>query len=165
MKRPHLDLENMPDWCQFYIVMLLLCVHLLSIKIAVGIWGLTPSVYMVWLSLGIILWKGYDKKVKPKDKSLLYLIAVFFSSGTITVTNLSLEELQEMIGKIPISDYAYIKVMSNFFGWVFLPTFAIKLTNLAKNEETKLRPSRYRNNRSFYKKSAMKKARRQQRPM
>ena len=127
--------------------------------------GLTLLVYMVWLLVGIILWKGYDKKVKPKDKSLLYIIAVFFSSGTITVTNLSLEELKEMIGEIPISDYAYIKVMSNFFGWVFLPTFAIKLTNLAKNEETKLRPSRYRNNRSFYKKAAMKNARQQQHPM
>ena len=100
-----------------------------------------------------------------KDKSLLYIIAVFFSSGTITVTNLSLEELKEMIGEIPISDYAYIKLMSNLFGWVFLPTFAIKLTNLAKNEETKLRPSRYRNNRSFYKKAAMKNARQQQHPM
>ena len=165
MKRPHLDLENMPDWCQFYIVMLLLCVHLLSITIAVGIWGLTPSVYMVWLLVGIILWKGYDKKVNPKDKSLLYIIAIFFSSGLITVTNLSLDELQEMVGEIPIFNYAYIKLISNLVGLAFLPIFAMELANIVKNKDTKLRPSRYRNNRSFYKKSAMKKARRQQRPM
>ena len=165
MKRPHLDLENMSEFMQYFIAMILVAGYIFIIAMVAQIYGLTLLFYMVWLLVGIILWKGYDKKVKPKDKSLLYIIAVFFSSGTITVTNLSLEELQEMIGEIPISDYAYIKVMSNFFGWVFLPTFAIKLTNLAKNEETKLRPSRYRNNHSFYKKSAMKKAMRQQRPM
>ncbi len=165
MKRPHLDLENMSEFMQYFIAMILVAGYIFIIAMVAQIYGLTLLFYMVWLLVGIILWKGYDKKVKPKDKSLLYIIAVFFSSGTITVTNLSLEELKEMIGEIPISDYAYIKVMSNFFGWVFLPTFAIKLTNLAKNEETKLRPSRYRNNRSFYKKAAMKKARRQQHPM
>ena len=159
MKRPHLDLENMSEFMQYFIAMILVAVYIFIIAMVAQIYGLTLLFYMVWLLVGIMLWNYYAKKVKPKDKSLLYII------GLITVTNLSLEELQEMVGEIPIFNYAYIKLISNLVGLAFLPIFAMELANIVKNKDTKLRPSRYRNNRSFYKKSAIKKARRQQHPM
>ena len=165
MKRPHLDLENMSEFMQYFIAMILVAVYIFIIAMVAQIYGLTLLFYMVWLLVGIMLWNYYAKKVKPKDKSLLYIIAIFFSSGLITVTNLSLEELQEMVGEIPIFNYAYIKLISNLVGLAFLPIFAMELAHIGKNKDTKLRPSRYRNNRSFYKKSAIKKARRQQHPM
>ena len=83
MKRPHLDLENMSEFMQYFIAMILVAVYIFIIAMVAQIYGLTLLFYMVWLLVGIMLWNYYAKKVKPKDKSLLYIIAIFFSSGLI----------------------------------------------------------------------------------
>lgn len=128
-------LEKRTEPAKAIIAMLLAGLYLVFFMTVINIYGLTSSIYFFLSPLGIILWLVYDKVAKPQDKSTLYIIAVLFSSGFVTVTNLSHDELQKIVGEITLSDYVYVKVLSNFIGWIFLPICAVKLSMLVEPKE------------------------------
>ena len=103
----------------------------LAISLILLVWlGLTYQLYLILLIVGIALWTAYKRKADLKDESTLYLIALLFSSGFITITNLSFEEIKIWSENLTFDDYFFIKLISNLAGWTFLPLSAAKLATL-----------------------------------
>lgn len=130
-------LEKRTELTKTITAMLLAVLYLGVFMAFIIIYGLTIPIYSFLSTFGILLWVGYSTVAKPKDKSMLYIIAVLFSSMFVTVTNLSHDELLKIVGEITLSDYVYVKVLSNFIGWIFLPLCALKLATLVNDKQEK----------------------------